>query len=82
MTPVRLQIDEASLISYLEKNVPQFKGPIEIKQFKNGQSNPTYFIRDANKREYVMRKKPPGKLLASAHMVKDYFVVLSFKHVD
>jgi aminoglycoside phosphotransferase (APT) family kinase protein len=42
---------------------------LQVRQFKHGQSNPTFLLTDASGTKYVMRKKPPGKLLSSAHMV-------------
>jgi aminoglycoside phosphotransferase (APT) family kinase protein len=48
-----------------------FQTPIaSIKQFKSGQSNPTFYLKDSRGQEFVLRKKPPGKLLKSAHMVR------------
>jgi len=40
-----------------------------VRQFKHGQSNPTFLLTDGSGTKYVLRKKPPGKLLSSAHMV-------------
>ena len=48
--------------------LPASKGRLEIRQFEGGQSNPTYFLHTAG-RDYVLRKKPPGQLLPSAHAV-------------
>lgn len=63
------RIDEAALGRYLRERLPGFDGPVQIRQFQGGQSNPTYHLRtDAG--EYVMRKKPPGKLLPRAHQVE------------
>lgn len=59
--------DKASLENYLKNTVSVFKGPIvEVLQFKGGQSNPTFYFKDSAGREYVLRKKPYGKLLPSA----------------
>lgn len=59
--------DKTSLENYLNNTVSVFKGPIvEILQFKGGQSNPTFYFKDSAGREYVLRKKPYGKLLPSA----------------
>lgn len=61
-------LDTAKLESYLNAHVEGFKGPLTLRQFKGGQSNPTYqLITPAAK--YVLRRKPPGKLLPSAHAV-------------
>ncbi|KAJ3947873.1 uncharacterized protein N0V96_002109 [Colletotrichum fioriniae] len=68
---VRHPIDQQALERYIEKNVPQIKTPLEIKQFGFGQSNPTYQLTDATNKRFVMRKKPPGKLLSkAAHKVE------------
>src|SRR5919199_1160569 len=77
VVPVRdvHRIDETALERYLVANVPGFRGPIELKQFQGGQSNPTYYLR-AGSGEYVLRRKPPGKLLPSAHAVdREYRVI-------
>jgi aminoglycoside phosphotransferase (APT) family kinase protein len=57
-------------------NVPGFRGPVAVEQFKGGQSNPTYRVTAAD-RSYVLRRKPPGKLLPSAHAVDREFRVMS-----
>jgi aminoglycoside phosphotransferase (APT) family kinase protein len=74
-----LAFDLGSLASYLRSSLPGFEGPIEASQFKGGQSNPTYEIRSPSGR-YVLRRKPPGKLLPSAHAVEREFRVLSALH--
>ena len=52
-----------------------FAGPITLSQFKGGQSNPTYLV-ETPARRYVLRRKPPGKLLPSAHAVdREYRVI-------
>jgi aminoglycoside phosphotransferase (APT) family kinase protein len=58
-------------------NVEGYRGPLTVEQFKGGQSNPTYRVGDANGRKYVVRRKPPGKLLPSAHAVDREFRVVS-----
>ena len=71
----RLRFQTARLESYLSARLPGFAGPIAVSQFKGGQSNPTYLI-DTLRRRYVLRRKPPGKLLPSAHAVdREYWVV-------
>ncbi|MGH6664201.1 MAG: phosphotransferase family protein, partial [Pseudolabrys sp.] len=68
-------LDSAQLESYLATNVAGFAGPLTIKQFKGGQSNPTYLL-ETPARRYVLRRKPPGKLLPSAHAVdREYRVI-------
>ena len=70
-----LRFDVASLERYLRANVPDFTGPLDVVQFKGGQSNPTYKL-DAGGKSYVLRRKPPGKLLPSAHAIdREYRVI-------
>src|ERR1700740_2949182 len=64
----RLRFDPARLEDYLRQPLPGFAGPIVVSQFKGGQSNPTYLV-ETPLRRYVLRRKPPGKLLPSAHAV-------------
>src|SRR5580693_8686373 len=64
----RLRFDVARLEDYLRAHVAGFAGPIVVSQFKGGQSNPTYLV-ETPLRRYVLRRKPPGKLLPSAHAV-------------
>src|SRR5207244_12897352 len=65
----------AALERYLRVHVAGFDGPLTVKQFRGGQSNPTYYL-TAGGREYVVRRKPPGKLLPSAHAVdREYRVI-------
>ncbi|MFT3805830.1 phosphotransferase family protein [Arenimonas sp.] len=70
-----LELDPVALAAYLETQVAGFRGPLTATKFKGGQSNPTYRI-DAASGSYVLRRKPPGKLLASAHAVDREFRVL------
>jgi aminoglycoside phosphotransferase (APT) family kinase protein len=72
----RHQLDEAALAAWLEANVEGYAGPLTINQFKGGQSNPTYQLVTPTKK-YVLRKKPAGKLLPSAHAVDREFRVMS-----
>lgn len=74
MTPP-LDLPAESLATYLEANVAGFRGPLNATKFKGGQSNPTYRI-DASSGTYVLRRKPPGQLLPSAHAVDREFRVL------
>ena len=69
------EIDAPSLERYLVDHLPGFRGPIEIRQFEGGQSNPTYFLHVASG-DYVLRKKPPGPLLPSAHAVDREYRVM------
>jgi aminoglycoside phosphotransferase (APT) family kinase protein len=74
-----LRFDGARLAAYLESKVPGFRGPLAVRQFKGGQSNPTYFL-ETLQRCFVLRRKPPGKLLPSAHAVDREFRVISALH--
>ncbi len=76
MTVTTLALPEAALSDYLCQHVPGFSGPLSAEKFKGGQSNPTYLIRAASGK-YVLRRKPPGVLLASAHAVDREFRVLT-----
>jgi len=68
-------IDEKKLAAYLEGCVPGFKGPMTLDKFAGGQSNPTFKV-EAASGKYVLRRKPPGKLLKSAHAVDREFRVI------
>jgi aminoglycoside phosphotransferase (APT) family kinase protein len=71
----RLRFDVGHLEAYLREHVKGFAGPIAVSQFKGGQSNPTYLVETPSRR-YVLRRKPPGKLLPSAHAVdREYRVI-------
>ena len=69
-------IQPAVLADYLRAHVEDFDGGISIEQFQGGQSNPTYKV-TAGERRYVLRRKPPGHLLPSAHAVEREFRILS-----
>ena len=79
MTENPLALPEETLATYLGQMLPEFEGPLRATKFKGGQSNPTYRI-DAASGRYVLRRKPPGKLLASAHAVDREFRVLQALH--
>jgi aminoglycoside phosphotransferase (APT) family kinase protein len=68
-------IDAGRLGAWLAAHVAPLDGPLEIAQFKGGQSNPTYLLA-AGRQRYVLRRKPPGKLLPSAHAVDREFRVI------
>ena len=72
----RHPIDAGALAAYLRANVGRFDGALSIEQFQGGQSNPTYRV-TAGPRRYVLRRKPPGHLLPSAHAVEREFRVLT-----
>ena len=69
------RIDEARLVQFLGDVVPDFEGPLSLRQFEGGQSNPTYLLTTPT-RKYVLRRKPPGVLLKSAHAVDREFRVM------
>ncbi len=71
-----LAIDATLLAGYLTDRVAGFSGPLTIRQFRGGQSNPTYLL-DTPQRRYVLRRKPPGKLLPSAHAVDREFRIIA-----
>ncbi|WP_316205429.1 MULTISPECIES: phosphotransferase [unclassified Bradyrhizobium] len=72
----RHRFDEAKLAAWMAEHVAGFAGPLTVLQFKGGQSNPTYRLNTPT-RSYVMRRKPFGKLLPSAHAVDREFRVIS-----
>lgn len=74
-----LDLPADALAAYLETHVDGFRGPLTATKFKGGQSNPTYRI-DAASGTYVLRRKPPGQLLPSAHAVDREFRVLQSLH--
>ncbi|MDB5481553.1 MAG: Aminoglycoside phosphotransferase [Caulobacteraceae bacterium] len=73
------RFDEVRLAAWLEANVEGYEGALVVRQFKGGQSNPTYQLVTPRK-TYVMRRKPPGRLLPSAHAVDREFKVISALH--
>ena len=75
----RLRFDVGRLEAYLRQHVKGFAGPLTVSQFKGGQSNPTYFL-ETPQRRYVLRRKPPGKLLPSAHAVDREYRVIAALH--
>ena len=70
------RLNQQALVAFLREHLPGFSGDCRIQQFLGGQSNPTYLIEDESG-SYVLRKKPPGKLLPSAHAVDREFRVIS-----
>ena len=72
----RHRIDEIALDGWMRANVEGYQGPLTVQQFKGGQSNPTYRL-DTPSRAYVMRRRPFGKLLPSAHAVDREFRVIA-----
>ena len=68
--------DEAALLRYLQAHIQGFGNELQVEQFKGGQSNPTFRLTTSSGR-YVLRRKPPGVLLPSAHAVDREFRVIS-----
>jgi aminoglycoside phosphotransferase (APT) family kinase protein len=69
------RFDEGALERFMGEHVDGFRGPLTVRQFRGGQSNPTYQVHTPGQ-QYVLRRKPPGKLLPSAHAVdREYRVI-------
>ena len=84
LTPVREahRFDEAALAQYLKAELDGFCEPFSILQFEGGQSNPTFLL-NCGQHKFVLRKKPPGKLLPSAHQVdREYRVMKALEHTE
>jgi aminoglycoside phosphotransferase (APT) family kinase protein len=71
--PDRQRFDEAVLARYLETHVAGFKGPLTVEMFRGGQSNPTFLLTTGQGAQCVLRRKPAGQLLPSAHAVDREF---------
>jgi aminoglycoside phosphotransferase (APT) family kinase protein len=70
-----LRFDEKKLCEYLLQHVEGFAPPLSVRQFRGGQSNPTYELTTRD-RKFVLRRKPPGTLLPSAHAIdREYRVI-------
>lgn len=75
-------LDEAAVSAYLKDNLPGFEGPMEVTKFQGGQSNPTFMLKTPA-HAYVLRRKPPGILLKSAHAVdREYRVQKALADTD
>ena len=80
---VRQAFDERRLHAWMQANVSVYSGGLNVEQFNGGQSNPTYKLTDSNGTRYVMRRKPPGQLLASAHAVdREFRVITALQETD
>ena len=76
------RFDEARLARWMAEHVSGFAGPLTVEQFEGGQSNPTYRLSTPGWR-YVLRRKPPGRLLPSAHAVdREYRVITALAATD
>ena len=74
--------DVGALEDYLRQRLPEWRGPLAVEQFRGGQSNPTYKL-TAGRDHYVLRRKPPGKLLPSAHAIeREYRVITALRDCD
>ncbi|MGE5148771.1 MAG: phosphotransferase [Rhodospirillaceae bacterium] len=77
----RHRFDVASLDRYLRDHLANYRGGLEVQQFDSGHSNPTFFLSaemaGGKRQDFVLRKKPPGQLVASAHQVDREFRVIS-----
>jgi aminoglycoside phosphotransferase (APT) family kinase protein len=71
----RHRFDEAAMARHLHGHLPGFDGAVQVRQFQGGQSNPTFHLR-TGAGDYVLRKKPPGKLLPRAHAVEREYRIL------
>ncbi|SFL97874.1 phosphotransferase [Marinobacter zhejiangensis] len=69
------RFDEKALLTWLQGVLPEFGSNLSVQQFQGGQSNPTFLL-EADSGRYVLRKKPPGKVLPSAHMVEREYRVI------
>ena len=79
----RHRFDERKLEAFMSANVEGFTPPVRVEQFRGGQSNPTYRLTDGAGRRYVLRRKPPGKLLPSAHAVdREFRVIAALNRTD
>ena len=77
-----MKLDESKLATYLEQQIKGFKGPVKASKFSDGQSNPTFLL-EASSGRYVLRRKPPGKLLGSAHAVdREFRVMAALRNTD
>jgi aminoglycoside phosphotransferase (APT) family kinase protein len=80
--PAQHAFDTALLAAWMRAHVAGFTGPIDVQQFAGGQSNPTFLVQSADHR-YVLRRKPPGKLLPSAHAVdREYRVITALANTQ
>ena len=74
------RFEEAALERYLVQRIPGFRAPLTVRQFRGGQSNPTFLLTAADGMQFVLRKQPDGPLLPSAHAVDREFRVISALH--
>jgi aminoglycoside phosphotransferase (APT) family kinase protein len=73
------RFDVGRLAAWMTANIAGFRGPLAVEQFQGGQSNPTYRLTTPDRR-YVLRRKPPGRLLPSAHAVdREYRIITALR---
>jgi aminoglycoside phosphotransferase (APT) family kinase protein len=73
----RHDLDNAKLGGYLQQHIPELKLPVTSTKIGYGQSNPTYFVDDANETRFILRKKPSGTIISPvAHQVDREYKVL------
>lgn len=78
----RHRFDLGALERYLVRHIAGVGGPLVVRQYEGGQSNPTYYVK-AGEREFVLRRKPPGTLLPSAHLVeREYRILTALAQTD
>ena len=78
--PDRQRFDETVLERYLSAHVAGFRGPLTVEMFRGGQSNPTFLLTSGDGAQFVLRRKPMGQLLPSAHAVDREFRVIRALH--
>ena len=76
----RLRFDSVALERYLAAHIEGLRGPLQVEQFEGGQSNPTYRLTASGGSRFVLRRKPPGKLLPSAHAIDREFAITRALH--
>jgi aminoglycoside phosphotransferase (APT) family kinase protein len=75
--------DASALAEWLQPRLDGLRTPLDVKRFSGGQSNPTFLIADAAGKRYVLRKKPAGELLPSAHAVdREYRVMKALENME
>jgi aminoglycoside phosphotransferase (APT) family kinase protein len=80
--PLQHAVDPGELSAWMAEHIEGFRGPISVRQFAGGQSNPTFLVESAQHR-YVLRRRPPGKLLPSAHAVdREFRVIQALAHTE
>lgn len=77
--PAPLALDSDRLNRFLRDAISDYEGPVTVRKFKGGQSNPTYLLQTPT-RNYVLRRKPPGALLPTAHAIDREYRLYSVLH--